>query len=255
MRLANSYQIIAKFGEQDFGWTHCVYNHITCKVDERVCAELGHEGPLFLINAFGCRFDEVTPESLHTIDLNGAIVRRGLGVEGVKDRGVLVAGFTIHSAIHAARPDVNAIFHTHHPDVVAVSALKCGLLPCSNEGALSLSTLSKNRHDYEGTATDPTEKERIASALGPTAKALIMNNHGVVACGTSLPEALRILWVYTKACTYQVRAMAAAGGDIDRMVFPSEEAIERCLAREMEQQKEPLGDVEFEAWMRPGNCM
>jgi len=153
--LANSYRIVAKFGKADFGWTHCVYNHITYKLPAASCKALHHEGPLFLINMFGCRFDEVTPESLHTIDLEGNIVRPGTGVDGIKDRGVLVAGFTIHSAVRAARPDVKAIFHTHHPDVVAVSSLKAGLIPCSNEGALALATLSPNRHRIVTTTRAP----------------------------------------------------------------------------------------------------
>ena len=183
-------------------WTHCVYNHITLKLPKE-CSE--EKGSMFLINPFGVRFDEVTPECLHTVDINGNIVRRGTAVPGVVDRGVLLAGFMIHSAIHDAREDVRAIFHTHHPDVVAVSALKCGLLPCSNEGCLSLALLSPTRHPYEGTATDASEKERIAAALGPTAMSLLLDNHGVVACGRTLESALRTLWVFTKACTYQVR--------------------------------------------------
>jgi ribulose-5-phosphate 4-epimerase/fuculose-1-phosphate aldolase len=243
--LANAYRIVAKLGADDFGWTHVVYNHITLKLP--VCAR---DGPLFLINAFGCRFDEVTPESLHTIDLEGRIVRRGIGISGVRDRGVLIAGFTIHSAVHAAREDVRAIFHTHHPDVVAVSALKCGLLPCSNEGCLSLALLSPKRHDFEGTATDDSEKQRIADALGPTAMTLLLNNHGVVCCGSTLHAALRTIWVFTKACTYQVRALAAAGGDADRLVLPSQAVVDACMAREMKQQKDPLGEVEFDAWLR-----
>ena len=64
--LANAYQTVAKLGKADWGWTHCVYNHITVKLPPASAVELDTPGPLFLINAFGCRFDEVTPESLHT---------------------------------------------------------------------------------------------------------------------------------------------------------------------------------------------
>ena len=131
---------------------------------------------------------------------------------GVPDKGVLIAGFVIHSAIHAARHDVAAIFHTHHPDVVAVSALKCGLLPVSQEGCLALAVHSQARHAFEGTATDPAERVRLAENLGAAAYTLTLDNHGVICCGRSIPEALRHLWVFTKACTYQVRALAAAGG-------------------------------------------
>eukprot|EP00037_Helgoeca_nana_P011632 m.104604 g.104604 ORF g.104604 m.104604 type:complete len:294 (+) comp20954_c0_seq1:47-928(+) len=250
VELAHAYHTVAKLGQADWGWTHCVYNHITVKCPPTCCDALGVPGPVFLINPFGCRFDEVTPASLHTVDLAGTVVRRGAPILGVIDRGVLLAGFTIHSAVHAARPDIKAVFHTHHPDVVAVSALRCGLLPCSNEGCLSLAVLSKSRHPFEGTATDPSEKERLASALGPTAMSLLLNNHGVVCCGVTVPQALRNIWVFTKAATYQVRALSAAGGDVDRLVMPSAEVVDVCLARELKQQDAPLGQVEFDAWLR-----
>ena len=249
--LANAYRVVAKLGAMDWGWTHCVYNHITLKLPDACKTEDGR--PLFLINPFGCRFDEVTPGCLHTVDLDGSIVRHGAAIPGVlavAGMPVLVAGFTIHSAVHAAREDIKAIFHTHHPDVVAVSALKCGLLPCSNEGCLSLALLSKTRHSFEGTATDPAEKLRLAESLGPTAMTLILDNHGVVACGNTLQAALRNIWVYTKASTYQVRALTAAGGDVDRLLLVPPEVVAGCIERELKQQKDPLGEVEFEAWLR-----
>ena len=63
---------------------------------------------------------------------------------------------------------------------------------------------SKARHAFEGTATDPSERGRIVAALGKEAFTLTLENHGVVACGRTIPEALRYLWVHTRACMYQV---------------------------------------------------
>lgn len=309
VELANGYRIVANLGKADWGWTHCVcvfcvarplfpphsrltahgpprrrYNHITLKLPDSCAAALGvpdREGGLFLINAFGCRFDEVTPESLHTVDLDGVIVRNGAPIAGCPDRGVLIAGFTIHSAVHKARPDIKAIFHTHHPDVVAVCSLKCGLLPCSNEGCLSLAALAPERHPFEGPATDDSEKARIAAALGPSAMTLMLDNHGVICCGANLQcasrrrlppsraraaarlprigafkpgprlrYALRNIWVFTKAAGYQVKALSAAGGDPDRMVLVPRAIVDACTERELRQQKQPLGLVEYEAWLR-----
>ena len=253
LELANGYHIVANLGKVDWGWTHCVYNHITLKLPDACAEALGvpeMKGSLFLINAFGCRFDEVTPESLHTVDIDGNIVRNGAPIPGVPDRGVLLAGYTIHSAVHRARPDVKAIFHTHHPDVVAVCSLKCGMLPCTHEGCLALTILSPKRHAYEGTATDASEKERIAAALGPEAMSLILDNHGVVCCGSTLQHALRNIWIFTKAAAYQNKVLAAAGGDPERLVIVPQTIVDQCREREMRQQKQPLGLVEYEAWMR-----
>lgn len=253
IELANCYRIVAKLGAADWGWTHCVYNHITYKLPD-ACAEALElpqmKDRLFLINAFGCRFDEVTPESLHTIDDDGNIIRRGSAIDGCVDHGILLAGYMIHSAIHKARPDVRAIFHTHHPDCVAVCSLKSGLLPCSHEGCLALSLLSPTRHPYEGTATDESEKARIASALGPEAMSVILDNHGVVCCGHTLQAALRNIWIFTKAATYQVRMLSAAGGDTERLILVPDTIRSAVAEREMRQQSQPMGLIEYEAWLR-----
>ncbi len=78
----------------------------------------------------------------------------------------------------------------------------------------------------------------------------------MLACGRTLPEALRNLWVHTKACTYQVRALAAAGGDPERLVLPPREVVERAKERELKQQAAlgPSGELEFAAWMRGAAC-
>ena len=252
VELAACYRIIAKFAQADWGWTHCVYNHITVRLDT---VDETH-GPIFLINPLGARFDEVTPASLHTIDLNGNIVRRGASIPGVPDKGVLKAGFVIHSAIHSARHDIKAIFHTHHPDVVAVSSLKAGLLPCSLEACVALAVHSERRHPFEGVATDSDECARLIAALGPRALTVTLDNHGVVACGHTLPHALRNLWLYTKACTYQVRTLAAAGGDVERLLMPPKQVVDATIVREADNQAnmDGLGETEFAAWTRGPAC-
>lgn len=70
----------------------------------------------------------------------------------------------LHSAIHSARPDLKAIIHIHHPPCVAVSAMKCGLLPVSQEAAI---VGEVSYHDYKGLLVDPEERELIARSLGP----------------------------------------------------------------------------------------
>jgi adducin len=72
-------------------------------------------------------------------------------------------GFVLHSAIHAARPDIKAIIHIHHPPVVAVSAMKCGLLLHSQESAI-VGDISY--YDYSGLLVDPEERVAIAKTLG-----------------------------------------------------------------------------------------
>lgn len=69
----------------------------------------------------------------------------------------------LHSAIHSARPDLKAIIHIHHPPCVAVSAMKCGLLPVSQEAAI---VGEVSYHDYNGLLVDPADRDSIARSLG-----------------------------------------------------------------------------------------
>jgi len=73
------------------------------------------------------------------------------------------AGFVLHSAIHAARPDIKAIIHLHHPPCVAVSAMKCGLLPASQEAAI---VGEVSYHEYKGILVDVEERQLIGRNLG-----------------------------------------------------------------------------------------
>uniref|UniRef100_A0ABB5UP92 Alpha-adducin n=1 Tax=Sus scrofa TaxID=9823 RepID=A0ABB5UP92_PIG len=179
-----------------FGWSHLIYNHITT----RVSSEQEH----FLIVPFGLLYSEVTASSLVKINLQGDVVDRGS-----TNLGVNQAGFTLHSAVYAARPDVKCVVHIHTPAGAAVSAMKCGLLPISPE-ALSLGEVAY--HDYHGILVDEEEKVLIQKNLGPKSKVLILRNHGLVSVGESVEEAFYYIHNLVVACEIQVRTLASAGG-------------------------------------------
>ncbi|XP_016014693.2 alpha-adducin isoform X2 [Rousettus aegyptiacus] len=179
-----------------FGWSHLIYNHITT----RVSSEQEH----FLIVPFGLLYSEVTASSLVKITLQGDVVDRGS-----TNLGVNQAGFTLHSAIYAARPDVKCVVHIHTPAGAAVSAMKCGLLPISPE-ALSLGEVTY--HDYHGILVDEEEKVLIQKNLGPKSKVLILRNHGLVSVGESVEEAFYYIHNLVVACEIQVRTLTSAGG-------------------------------------------
>uniref|UniRef100_A0A7M4E187 Adducin 1 n=1 Tax=Crocodylus porosus TaxID=8502 RepID=A0A7M4E187_CROPO len=145
-----------------FGWSQLIYNHITARVN----SEQEH----FLIVPFGLLYSEVTASSLVKINIQGDVVDRGS-----TNLGVNQAGFTLHSAIYAARPDVKCIVHIHTPAGAAVSAMKCGLLPISPE-ALSLGEVAY--HDYHGILVDDEEKVLIQKNLGPKSKVRTLASAG-----------------------------------------------------------------------------
>ncbi|XP_033889735.3 alpha-adducin-like isoform X6 [Acipenser ruthenus] len=224
-----------------FSWSQLIYNHLTVR--------LNLEQERFLIVPFGLLYSEVTASSLVKINLQGEIVDRGC-----TNLGVNQAGFMLHSAIYAARPDVKCIVHIHTPAGAAVSAMKCGLLPISPE-ALSLGEVAY--HDYHGILVDEEEKVLIQKNLGPKSKVLILRNHGLVSVGETVEEAFYYIHNLATACEIQVRTLASAGGP-DNLVmldplkykakFPTSEPATGDANGS--RPKWQIGEQEFEALMR-----
>ncbi len=187
--LAACYRLIAHYG-----WSDLVFTHISAKVP----------GPQehFLINPYGALFDEITASSLIKVDIHGQIV-------GEAHWPINPAGFVIHSAIHAARPDVGCVLHTHTVAGVAVSAQRGGVLPISQQSIFVLSSLGY--HDYEGVALRDDEKPRLVRDLG-NKTFLMLRNHGLLTVASTIPDAFLAMYGFETACQIQVRAQA--GGEL-----------------------------------------
>jgi len=183
--LAAAYRLVAHFK-----WDDLVFTHITVRVPG--------EDDRFLINPYGLMFDEITASSLVKIDLQG---------NKLDDTPYPVnpAGFTIHSAIHAARHDAQCVLHTHTLNGIAVSAQKDGVLPLSQHSIFVLASLAY--HDYEGVALRDDEKPRLVRDLGQC-NYLMLRNHGLLTLGATVADAFLAMYFFEAVCTIQVRAMA-----------------------------------------------
>ena len=191
--LAAAYRLVAYFR-----WDDLVFTHITARIPGT-----SH----YLINPYGLMFDEITASSLVKIDLDGAVQQE-------TPFPVNPAGFVIHSAVHAARHDVQCVMHTHTLNGVAVSAQKNGVLPISQQSIFILASLGY--HNYEGVALRDDEKPRLVADLGDNSF-LMLRNHGLLTVGASIPAAFQAMYLFEAACTIQVRAQAGgslAGGDL-----------------------------------------
>ncbi|XP_078142488.1 alpha-adducin isoform X1 [Centroberyx gerrardi] len=222
-----------------FGWSQLIYNHLTVRVNS--------DQERFLIVPFGLLYSEVTASSLVKINLQGEIVDRGS-----TNLGVNQAGFTLHSAIYAARPDIKCIVHVHTPAGAAVSAMKCGLLPISPE-ALSLGEVAY--HDYHGILVDEEESALIQRNLGPNSKVLILRNHGLVSVGETVEEAFYYIHNLVTACEIQVRTLASAGGPdnlvmLDPAKYKLRPRVPEPAGDGTSHPKWQIGEQEFEALMR-----
>ena len=185
--LAACYRIVPKYGMSDL-----VYNHITAKVP-------GTEH--FLINPFGMLYTQVTASSLYKIDLSGNIV-----LQPDTPYGLNKAGFAIHRAVHAGRPDLSCVYHAHTRAGMAVAAMKCGLLPLSQPSTRFYKHLGY--HDFEVPTADESEGDRLVRDLG-SFEAMILRNHGLLTVGASVAEAFNLMYWLDQSCKVQVDALAS----------------------------------------------
>jgi len=174
------------------GWDDTVYTHLSASVP-------GESG-VYLINEFGLGFDEVCASNLVKVDLTGRVVD-GSG------RAVNPTGFTIHGAVHAARPELECVIHLHAPWGVALSMRPEGLLPTSQWAMRWYGRLG--RHAYEGLALGEHEKQRLVANLGAL-DGLLLANHGTLTVGRSVAEAFMLMYLLERAAEAQLRATSTA---------------------------------------------
>jgi ribulose-5-phosphate 4-epimerase/fuculose-1-phosphate aldolase len=212
-----------------YGMTDLIYNHITLRIP-------GTEH--LLINLYGLLYREITASSLVKIDLEGNIISKP-----DTDYGINKSGYVIHGAIHAARPDVKCVLHTHSRAGMAVAAMQCGLLPMSQTSMRFIGHIGY--HAYEGPAIDLAERERLVRDLGGH-NAMILDNHGLLTCGPSAGEAFNLMYNLELACRAQVDAMASGAP----LKMPTEEVLERTGHLYQPGTRRPYGVLEWHAMLR-----
>ncbi len=180
VNLAACYRLV-----ENLGWGDLIYTHISAKVP-------GTEH--YLVNAFGLSFDEVTASNLVKVDLEGNILDE-------TPFDINPAGFTIHSAVHEARPDAHCVIHLHTNETIAVSTLKEGLLPLSQYSCFALASLG--HHSYEGLAVNLEEKKRLQADVS-TNNFLLLPNHGALTVGPTVGDAFMHMYDLQRACEVQL---------------------------------------------------
>ncbi len=221
--LAACYRLIAYFR-----WTDMIYTHISA----RVPGEPDH----FLINAYGLMFDEIKASNLVKVDHDGNLLDDPAGL------GINPAGFTIHSAVHMARRDVDCVLHTHTAAGMAVASQKQGLLPL-NQHAMRF----HNRigyHDYEGVALDLDERGRLQKNLGDKF-VLILRNHGLLTCGRTVREAFDLMYYLQRSCEAQVVAQSTGA----ELILGSD-VVAELVARQFERPERPSARKDWPALTR-----
>jgi ribulose-5-phosphate 4-epimerase/fuculose-1-phosphate aldolase len=210
-----------------YGWTDTINTHLTTRIPG--------EPKCFLINNYGDLFHEITASNLVKMDLDGKVY--------AKQGQFNAAGFTIHSGVYKARPDVNCVMHTHTRAGTGISVLKKGLRPISQDALSVLDDLAY--HEYGMPASDEE-----CEALGITCQkgsSVILRNHGLLTVGATIPAALRRLYMLERACEVEIiaRGLDEEPGPIDP------EVVDSYASRAKEQRASPyFGVADWNAAVR-----
>lgn len=199
--LARAYFILASLGMDDLTYTH---------LSVRVPGE-----DAYYIYPLGLFYEEVRPDNLLKVSFDGDIL------EG-KENSFNITGYTIHSTIYKARPDLNAIIHLHTIAGVGVSCLDEGLLPISQFAYHFYERMAY--HDYDALTLDSeTQGSQLVNNLG-SLKCMMLKNHGTLTAGATLHEALFYTLFLEKACQVQLQVLASGRS----FTIPSHEVCVRA---------------------------
>ncbi len=186
-RLAAAFRVFGRLG-----FAEGTAGHITARDPEL----LDH----FWVNPFGMSFRQIRVKDLMLVNHNGEVVEGNWPLN--------LAGFVIHSQIHAARPDVISAAHAHSVYGKSWSTLHRPLDALTQDSCAFYDDHAVF-DDYTGAVVDIEEGKRIAHALG-SCKAAILANHGLLTVGHTVDEAA--WWFITMERTCQAQLLAEASG-------------------------------------------
>ncbi|XP_037621231.1 adducin 3 (gamma) a isoform X4 [Sebastes umbrosus] len=235
-KLASLYRLVDLFN-----WAHFANAYITARVSK----EQDH----ILIMPRGLSFAEASASNLVKVNILGDVIE-----QGSTNLRIDPSGFSPHAAIYSMRPDIRCAIHVQTPAMSAVSSMKCGILPISQE-SLTLGDIAY--YNYQGSLDDPDERRELQKALGPTAKVLVLRNHGLVALGESIEDAFNYIYIAQYACEIQVHAISCAGSVdnlivLDRAAYKSrvQDVVTGGGVNMDGSYKWKVGELEFESLMR-----
>lgn len=153
---------------------------------------------LFLVNARGLQFCEVTASNLLVCDLEGRVVRGHGEIQST--------AFNIHTRIHLQNPQARCVLHVHPVYATAFTMVAGARLELAHHNMLLLDERIAYDDALSGPALDLDEGDRIARALGDR-NILMMTGHGVTTVAETVHEAFDLLYFVERNCMWQMLAM------------------------------------------------
>jgi len=207
-----------------YGWTDSIFTHLSARVP-------GHPQQ-YLINPYGLLFHEICASNLIKVDFDGNVI------DG--DYPYNDAGHAIHTAMLKARPDINVALHSHTRAGMAVSCMKCGLLPLTQQANEIRDMVCY--HEYGIARADSDECDRLGADMADS-WIMIMENHGLLTVGRNVAEAFYYLYTVENACKVQVDVLASG----TEIVTPASEIVDE-LATEGKARTSETPDHVNMAW-------
>ena len=139
------------------------------------CREKDH----FLITPTGVPVDEITPSKIVAVGFDGKV--NGIGKPSSE--------WHFHCDILKARPEINAVVHTHAPHATALACLREELPPFHYMIALAGGE-SIRCAPYALVGTEELSQNAVQALVDR--KACLLANHGMITLGQDLDEAMGI---------------------------------------------------------------
>ncbi|KAK6000450.1 hypothetical protein QM012_003696 [Aureobasidium pullulans] len=172
----------------------------------------------FWTNPLGKHFALLKASDMILVDYEGK------AIGGNMSRPANAAGFLIHSAVHKARPDVIAACHTHSPYGKAWSTFARPLEMLNQDVCYFYGEAQAVYKEFGGIVFNEEEGIKLANALGPKGKGMILRNHGLLTVGTTVDEAAYLYTLMERSCEVQLLAEAACASGIQKVIVPDESA-------------------------------
>lgn len=201
-RLAAAFRIFGKYG-----FDEGVAGHITLRDPV--------QPDCFWVNPFGVAFSLINKSDLILVNHSGQVI------DGGPCRLLNTAAYMIHSAIHAARPDVNCAAHSHS----IYGRTWCSLgrkIDTLTQDACAFHNDHVVYDSFNGVVLAEKEGKDIAKCLGDK-KAALLQNHGLLTVGSTIEETIFWFVSLEKCCHSQLMAEAAAASRGEKPIAIGEE--------------------------------
>ena len=156
----------------------------------------------------GTWLDRLRHDHFAVLDLQG----------GITGDTVPSSEWKLHSAIYLKRPDARAVTHLHPQYSLLLTALGKKIRFLTQDHAFYVGSYGQTKYYTNG--SDELAETAAAELADGRHDVVVLGNHGIAACGTSVESAFRTALNFEEAALMTYRALLL--GDEDT-VFPPEE--------------------------------